>query len=446
RDLLGPHDQHLKIIQSSLQVRIRVRGSSMEIEGDPLQVELTSQLLRQLYSLLEKGYPVYASDVDYAIRILSGDSRAKLQDIFLDTVYISAHRRTITPKSIAQKAYIDAIRRFDSVFGIGPAGTGKCIAGSSLVLTTQGLLPIETLAAGTETGGYTPIDLKVSGLAGVEQASHLYNGGRSRTRRITTRLGFEIEVTPEHPLLRLTATGSVTWQRADELRPGDHVAIQRGQGVFGRETAINFEYRPNGHQDHAKPIKIDTLDEDLAYLLGLLTGDGCLSFANRVILSSADEEILDCFSRVASRFGLHVFSNGSGRPYDRLIASAHLYQLLLHLGMSNGRAADKRVPTAVLRAPREIVSAFLRGLFDTDGTVNRRDGYPVLYSVSKTLIDQVQIILLNFGILSNKRRKWTLYQGERRLSYQLEITGTDADRFYAEIGFGLPRKQELQQH
>ncbi len=74
---------------------------------------------------MEKGYPVYASDVDYAIRILSGDNRARLQDIFLDTIYISAHKRTITPKSIAQKAYIDAIRRYDIVFGIGPAGTGK---------------------------------------------------------------------------------------------------------------------------------------------------------------------------------------------------------------------------------------------------------------------------------------------------------------------------------
>ena len=125
RDLLGQHDQHVKILQNTLQVKIRVRGSAMEIEGDPLQVELASQILRQLYSLLEKGYPVYASDVDYAIRILSGDNRARLQDIFLDTIYISAHKRTITPKSIAQKAYIDAIRRYDIVFGIGPAGTGK---------------------------------------------------------------------------------------------------------------------------------------------------------------------------------------------------------------------------------------------------------------------------------------------------------------------------------
>jgi phosphate starvation-inducible protein PhoH and related proteins len=125
RDLLGQHDQHIKILQHSLGVKIRIRGSAVEIEGDPLQVELTSQIIRQLYGLLEKGYPVYASDVDYAIRILSGDGRAKLQDIFLDTIYISAHKRTITPKSIAQKAYIDAIRRYDIVFGIGPAGTGK---------------------------------------------------------------------------------------------------------------------------------------------------------------------------------------------------------------------------------------------------------------------------------------------------------------------------------
>src|SRR5499427_3693839 len=125
RDLLGQHDQHIKILQHALQVKIRVHGLALEIEGDLLQVELASQIIKQLYGLLEKGYPVYASDVDYAIRILSSDSRARLQDIFLDTIYISAHKRTITPKSVAQKVYIDAIRRYDIVFGIGPAGTGK---------------------------------------------------------------------------------------------------------------------------------------------------------------------------------------------------------------------------------------------------------------------------------------------------------------------------------
>ena len=125
RDLLGHHDEHLKIIQRTLGVRIQVRGSEMDVTGDPVESELAAKVIQQLYGLLEKGYPVYGSDVDYSIRILSGNGQANLQDIFLDTIYISSHKRTITPKSAAQKVYIDAIRRYDIVFGIGPAGTGK---------------------------------------------------------------------------------------------------------------------------------------------------------------------------------------------------------------------------------------------------------------------------------------------------------------------------------
>src|SRR6188508_680212 len=165
RDLLGQHDQHIKILQHTLHVKIRVRGSGMEIEGDPLQVELSSQILRQLYGLLEKGYPVYASDVDYAIRILSGDSRARLQDIFLDTIYISAHKRTITPKSIAQKAYIEAIRRYDIVFGIGPAGTGKTYLAMAMAvaeLTAKRIKRIVLTRPAVEAGeklGFLPGDM-----------------------------------------------------------------------------------------------------------------------------------------------------------------------------------------------------------------------------------------------------------------------------------------------
>jgi phosphate starvation-inducible PhoH-like protein len=125
RDLLGQHDEHVKMIRRSLGVKVHVHGSEMDIVGDRLESELASKIVRQLYGLLEKGYPVYVSDVDYAVRILSDDGLANLQDIFLDTIYISSHKRVITPKSVAQKAYIDAIRRYDIVFGIGPAGTGK---------------------------------------------------------------------------------------------------------------------------------------------------------------------------------------------------------------------------------------------------------------------------------------------------------------------------------
>ena len=125
RELLGNQDEHLKIAQRALGVKFRVHGTEMEIQGDQPESGLAREVMRQLYGLLESGYPVYGSDVDYAIRILSSNSKANLQEIFLDTIYISSHKRTITPKSVAQKSYIDAIRRHDIVFAIGPAGTGK---------------------------------------------------------------------------------------------------------------------------------------------------------------------------------------------------------------------------------------------------------------------------------------------------------------------------------
>jgi phosphate starvation-inducible protein PhoH and related proteins len=119
RELLGHHDEHVKALERQIGVRIDVTDGTLTLHGDPLETELAGRVLGQLYGLLQQGYPVYA------LRILSADRNARLRDIFLDTVFISANKRTITPKSLGQKAYIDAIRNYDIVFGIGPAGTGK---------------------------------------------------------------------------------------------------------------------------------------------------------------------------------------------------------------------------------------------------------------------------------------------------------------------------------
>ncbi len=124
-DLLGEHDKNIKAVEKALDVRIGLGDRSLLIAGDEIQSEIAERVLTQLYGLLERDYPVYASDVDYAVRILSRDRSAKLGDIFLDSIYITAHKRVVTPKSVAQKSYIDAIRNHDVVFGIGPAGTGK---------------------------------------------------------------------------------------------------------------------------------------------------------------------------------------------------------------------------------------------------------------------------------------------------------------------------------
>jgi phosphate starvation-inducible PhoH-like protein len=125
RTLFGVHNSNLVRIADCSGAKIHARGNAVLIEGDSVSAELAGQILDQLYGLLKEGYPVYPNDVDYAANVLCRDNSVKLKNIFLDTVYITSSRRTITPKSPVQKEYIDAIRKQDIVFGIGPAGTGK---------------------------------------------------------------------------------------------------------------------------------------------------------------------------------------------------------------------------------------------------------------------------------------------------------------------------------
>jgi len=125
RTLLGEYDKNIKLIEKLEPVKIVVRGNSVSVTGEHIPAELVENLIIQLYALLDKGYPIYPADIDYAHRILSSNSSINLEKIFLDTVFISSKKRLITPKSIAQKLYIDLIRNHDIVFSIGPAGTGK---------------------------------------------------------------------------------------------------------------------------------------------------------------------------------------------------------------------------------------------------------------------------------------------------------------------------------
>ena len=165
KQLFGEHNSNLKKIADAVDLSIHTRGNTVFIEGDPVASSLAQKILQQLYGLLEEQYPIYPNDVDYAVRLLSEDDRVELKRIFLDTVYITSKKRSITPKSLAQKEYIDAIRNFDIVFGIGPAGTGKtylamamAVAALSKNLVNRIILTRPAVEAG-EALGFLPGDL-----------------------------------------------------------------------------------------------------------------------------------------------------------------------------------------------------------------------------------------------------------------------------------------------
>jgi phosphate starvation-inducible PhoH-like protein len=165
RQLFGERNGNLQNISQALDVQIKARGNTVHLQGDTIAVRLAQNLLTQLYGLLKERYPLFSKDIDYAIRLLSSDDRVQLKDVFLDTVFITSKKNAIAPKSRAQKAYIDAMRQHDIVFGIGPAGTGKTYLAMAMAVAalTKGtvdriILTRPAVEAG-EALGFLPGDL-----------------------------------------------------------------------------------------------------------------------------------------------------------------------------------------------------------------------------------------------------------------------------------------------
>jgi phosphate starvation-inducible PhoH-like protein len=135
RLVYGQRDGHLHIIEDALDVHIGARGRELSLSGAPTDVELAADVLEQLYEVAREGYPLGDNDIEQAIRILSHDPHADLTDIFLDTVFVSEHNDVISPRGMAQKHYVEAMRQSDIVFGIGPAGTGKTYLAVAMALS-----------------------------------------------------------------------------------------------------------------------------------------------------------------------------------------------------------------------------------------------------------------------------------------------------------------------
>ncbi len=438
----GRNEANIDRIEREFGVKITSRGAELRISGEPGPVARVGDLVGAIRTLSARDDNLRKP----ALERLIGEARdapVVTPEQLREHIATTVNGKRIVPQSVNQRRYVEAIREYDLVFATGVAGTGKCIAADSLVLTDRGLVEIDALGEDLSPDEASPIDVGVHGIQGPEAASHAYFGGIQKTLVVRTRLGYGIEVTREHPLLVRSRAGTLDWRRADELRVGDVVALQRGQRCFGRRTRIDFEYEQNTPQDHSKVVSLNELDEQLAYFMGILTGDGCLTVRNRIVLSSVDPEVIDAFRSMADRLGLHVFLNyNDSQQPDHVIASSQLYQLLQHLGMSGATAWAKRIPRAILEAPESIVRAFLRGLFDADGSVERESAISLTLT-SGRLMREVQILLLNFGIVGSLGIKRGRYRGEVHLSHRLVIAGAEAERFSERIGFAIARKCSL---
>src|SRR3990167_8394403 len=163
--LFGEAGENLKRLEKKLGVKLDARGNMIVVHGESKKVQMAERLLKEFCELMQKGYVVHPTDIDYAIRAIEMDKDVHLVDIFTDTVYISFKKKVISPKSPAQKRYIDAIRKYDIVFGIGPAGTGKTYLAMAMAVAALSKREVERIIltrpaveAGEELG-FLPGDL-----------------------------------------------------------------------------------------------------------------------------------------------------------------------------------------------------------------------------------------------------------------------------------------------
>lgn len=377
--------------------------------------------------------------------------------------------------------FVDRINELSALKHLGKRyeirSTNPCFVGSTRIPTEFGLLPIQQL---TDKGSFYLATDNRAPLVGlgtarrgrgvtVRKAAKAFYTGEREVVRLETREGITLTLTPNHPLL--TPQGYV---EAGQLKPGDKLLVQSGEGLWAKEqalppavlqivrerVAVAGGRGPHGRSDvREQYANMPTQwSENLGLVLGWLVGDGYLRqdgvgffFNNREFAQA--QAVVDSLHDWFGQGTLQATtSNTQHLHFNKLPA-----EFFAALGVKAVKATEKRVPESLFTAPREAVVGFLRGLFSTDGTVERNDAKQSctvrLASSSLGLLEDVQLLLLNFGIFGRIHHRRAaglkaLPDGRGGLreypvadQYELIIGAESRDRFAEVIGFALPEKQ-----
>ena len=339
---------------------------------------------------------------------------------------------------------VPGVERREMVLSIGRR-SGKCVTGDTLVLTDQGVFPIRELGDphGPEV---QPLDVGVvQEGARKSRSAYFYNGGVKPTFRIESHTGIAVEGTANHRVRVLHPDGDVRWARMDEIVPGAVLAVNRATETWAQALVDVRAHHVASVRVHQATEQPDEFDARWGLLMGYLVGDG--SWADRASLCvtvehpETREELEGLFRELGGRpsFTLDKRSarTGACRVHDKA-----LREFMHNLGFDWDCKSDtKHTPWVVLRSPREVVRAYLQGLFETDGTVTKSGLSVSFCSASKRLARETQVLLLNFGVLTRLRVKHN--NKYDRDYYEITILGLRSrKRFSEEIGFRSRKKQD----
>ncbi|HEX3052657.1 MAG TPA: LAGLIDADG family homing endonuclease, partial [Aggregatilineaceae bacterium] len=278
----------------------------------------------------------------------------------------------------------------------------KCVTADTLVLTSQGLVPIDELSEMRLPDQFEPKVLDVVSPVGSEQTDAFYYGGFRETRRIMLSYGYEIEGTPNHRIQVLMPNGQIQFVRLEDLKLGDTAVLYAGQQVFGPGNRPLPEYTDEW-RTYAKRIHFpERMSVDLAYVLGCISSEGSIS-RNGVAVCNGDYDLLERLGMLfKSLFGLasQIYRDKRRESVFSLQVNSRPLRdwLLNNLKMKSG-ARNKIIPSCILGGSRQEIVAFLRGLFLDSYMI--KDGRMFgIGLASQKLIRQLQVLLLNFGVFS----------------------------------------------
>ncbi len=346
---------------------------------------------------------------------------------------------------------IDGQGNFGSIDGDPPAAMRYCVTGETLVVTNNGLEPIQSIAHNaSESVNISVLSINKK----IHEASKWFDSGIHPTIALTTGHGFRLEGSYNHPVLIWTKDESgkpqFGWKMLAHIKPGDIAVLDRTPNLLWPEKEISLEkYKPNISNPRTKVKQLPkTLSKSLAFLLGSLIAEGSLAAPTKLEFGNSDERWIAQFvsewQRTFPDTRLHIFKkepSSYGRmPYYRIeIHSLYVIAFLRNIGLAPHKSAKRRIPPLLLTSPKHVAKAFLQAYFEGDGSISSSRKMIELSCISKSeyLVQDIQILLMRFGILGTKRFD------RHRGMYKLYLRGRkNYKEFQSAIGFLSERKKE----
>ena len=134
-NIFGQFDHNIKLIERTLNVTVVPRNEGIKVIGDTANVEGACKVFAELLQLAERGNMIDEQKVAYTLSLLGEHKEGSLVEIDKDCICHTINGKPVKPKTLGQKAYVDAIRKQMIVFGIGPAGTGKTYLAMAMAIT-----------------------------------------------------------------------------------------------------------------------------------------------------------------------------------------------------------------------------------------------------------------------------------------------------------------------